>query len=159
MGTSCHSLLGPYVEPRMKLSGFFFRTQSWKVSHSLANQCKNSAKGFQPLSHSRWWRCSTFDYLFCHSWVLYSPALSITQVDSDSPRSPVGWWRGYFEVDMAGVIHSITIRHMILIACGQDPSSLAEVPFLVGWYPCSSCYWMLNILTNHLHSQYECTAY
>lgn len=44
METSCHSLSGLSVELRMKLSWVLFKTQSWKVSHSLAKQGKNLPK-------------------------------------------------------------------------------------------------------------------
>lgn len=68
MGTRCHSVLGLCIKLRMKWSGFFW-SQFWELSHNLANQCKNSTKGFQPRCYPHWWRCSTLDYLFCWSWV------------------------------------------------------------------------------------------
>lgn len=81
-------------------------------------------------------------------------------MDSDSFSDPVGGWQDYFEEDKAVVIHSITFKFRMLITSGWDLSILAEVPFsLVGWYPCDSGYWMLNVLTNHPHFPYEYTAY
>lgn len=55
-------------------------------------------------------------------------------MDSDSFSDPVGGWQDYFEVDNAGVIHSITFKFRMLIISVWDLSILAEVPFwLVGW--------------------------
>ena len=133
------------------------KTQSWKVSPGLANQKKNFAKGFQPLGHPYWWRHSTLDDLFWHSWML----VFTSTVDNSGGQWFIQWpcWimAGLFRSGQgrADIQHYHQVRNVdclwvrsILVGWG---------PILAGWYSCDTGCWMLNIFTitciSHMNAQ------
>lgn len=132
--SSCYSLFGLQVEPRMKLSqaasqNSVLASQSW-----VGKQRKTFAKGFQSLCHPYWWRHLTLYHLFWHNKTLVFTSMWVTQVDSDSDSvTQLDDGKIILRSTRQGWHNSITIRYMILIAYGYDSSSLAKAPFwLVG---------------------------
>lgn len=67
--SACHSLLGLYVEPSTKLSGFFLELSLGKSVIAWQTNIRIPPKASNAKSLYRW-RHSTLDYLFCHSWML-----------------------------------------------------------------------------------------